>query len=218
MAARFLLPPDIAGIEALRDIVDAESDPGVQHARVLRNAHHEVSHRLDVAASRALIAFCHQLVAQRVPCRRENMEHYAGHVLIAYPWPAALVDETTTLLRAYCRAGYVRMNDQVDAFGSTDGNTVFCAGRTPLEVAIRLGRLPAIVPLIEEGDRTDLAPRYDGVQHYTDMFQLAEVHLGELAPLPEMRAAMMRRRIQVMAASAAAQSPAPERRRARAEV
>lgn len=204
----FQFPAGVDGIEALRDQFAQVQDPAQRHAVALRHIHwyppedadgdlpFDLDGEVDLVMSRFVMGYCRELINQRVPCSRANLVHYAAAAFIQSPWPQPLAHETGELFREYIRAGYVRLNDSEDAWGAQDQTGLWKAGRTPLEVAIRKGRTEAVVVLIEEGARTDMAPANDRKgQSYSDMFQLADAWWADGSMVASMRGALMRRRV-----------------------
>lgn len=204
-------PTGEAGIQALKDSFAQVEDPVQRHSVALRHIHwntgvdsdgdlpFDLDDGIDVDMSRYVMGVCRELIAQQVPCRRHDIEHYAAAAFIQSPWPESLSEETGELFREYIRAGYVRLNDTEDAWGAQDQTGTWKAGRPPLEVAIRMGNTDAVVVLIEEGARTDLAPKWNGKgERFSDMFQLAEHWWSDGSMVASMRGALMLRRVSEM--------------------
>lgn len=205
-------PTGEAGVEALRDQLSQVENPAQRHAVALRHIHwyppedadgdlpFDLDGGVDLVMSRSMMGYCRELIAQQVPCSRPDIAHYAGAAFIQRQWPLPLAHETGELFRKYIRAGYVRLNDTVDAWGAQDQTGPWKAGRTPLEVAIRKGCTDAVVVLIEEGARTDMAPsaKADNGVAFSDMFQLADAWWSDGLMVAAMRGALMRRRVYEM--------------------
>jgi hypothetical protein len=127
-----------AGAEHLRQAYAATEDPVARHAHALRHVHMDAGKGLDLVMSRASMKVCRDLIAQGVPCRRDDAEVYAAVALLGYgSWPAALAEETAELMRLYIRSGYLRMNDRVDAFGAENYSSIFKPGYSNLEQLCR---------------------------------------------------------------------------------
>lgn len=187
--------PTSAGvIQTLQDKFSQVENPVRRHAVALRHIHWIAGPDTADDTSRFVMAYCRELLQQRVACCQEDIKHYAAVAFIQSKWPESLAEATGALFREYIRAGYVRLNDTVDAFGAEDQTSIWKAGRVPLEVAIRSGNLDAVVVLIEEGARTDLAPSWGGKgPRLSDMFQLADAWLADGGQVAAMRGALMRR-------------------------
>ena len=159
--AQALPESEAVTLESLKDAFAACSSRENLHAVALRSIHITVGsgHKLDLQMCRYAMQVCRDMVADLVPCRRADAESYAAVIFVSSLWPEALASETGALMRLYIATGYLRLNDQTDAFGAQAYSGIFPPGRTVLEVAIRQGNMDAALVLIEAGELTTTTPK-----------------------------------------------------------
>lgn len=215
------IPHGEAGVEWLKAAFAEYTDPVRQHAAALRSIHIELPQvGLDLLMSRYAMQVCRDFISAGVPCQRPEVEMYAPYALICYKWPPELEQETAELLRLYIRSGYCRLNNRVDAFGCADPTGSFAPGYTHLEAAIRSGNIPAAIVLVEEGERTDLAPKTQlkDEPRFQDMLDVARTWWADQDIAPRLVEASMRHRISMgdQAAAPGLEHIQARQRRARA--
>ena len=210
---------EVFTLEHLKGAFAACSSREQLHAVALRSIHISVgaTHKLDLQMSRYAMQVCRDLVADLVPCRRADAEVYAAVIFVSSAWPEALACETGALMRLYIANGYVRLNDQTNAFGAESYSSIFPPGRTALEVAIRQDNMDAALVLIEAGELTTTKPKASSrlEPSATDLLALSDVLWNDGHRTATLRAAAMR--YQIASTSAAPHSvesvPLPRARR-----
>lgn len=145
-------------VDALPEELASIADPVERHCAALDLLECRLTVDAELRVHAHCSSVCRALMDQRVPAISKRGRDYATVAMLRSTWPNYLVEARSALLRDYIQAGYVRLNDQADAFGAESYSTLFAPGRTCLEVAIRQGYRPQALILARAGDRVDLRP------------------------------------------------------------